>query len=69
MLVDAKKDGSYDIYRCYNIEWKVSNYVKIKTNKRDNEITYFTYHMQDWFSKLYMYINAISRHVSISMSH
>ncbi len=29
---------------------KYQNYVNIKTNKRDNEITYSIYHVQDWFS-------------------
>jgi hypothetical protein len=58
----------YTLYK-FNLSWKVSTYTNIKTNKRDNEITYSTYHLQDWFSQLYMYINAISRHVNISMSY
>ena len=47
------RHGSHDIFWCFWHESKVSSYVTIKTNKKENELTYAAYHAKTSYSSLY----------------
>ena len=53
ILDDVLRHGSHDIFWCFRHERKVSSYVNIKTNKKENELTYAAYHGRTRFSSLY----------------
>lgn len=53
LLDDILRHGSHDIFWCFQHERKVSSYLNIKTNKKENELTYAAYHARISYSSLY----------------
>jgi hypothetical protein len=44
MLNDVKRHGEHNVFWCYGYERQISTYVNIKTNKKDNKISYSKFH-------------------------
>ena len=50
---DVLRHRSHDIFWCFRHERKVSSYVNVKTNKKENEFTYAAYHVRTSYTFLY----------------
>jgi hypothetical protein len=53
MIDDIKHHGSHDIFWCFKYEIKISSYLDIKTNQKNNEMIYSTYHSRVAFTTIY----------------
>lgn len=43
MLDDVERHGPHDLYWCYRFERNIKSYINIKTNQKENELTYARY--------------------------
>jgi hypothetical protein len=53
ILDDIVQHSAHDLFWCFHYERKDSSYVNIKTNKKDNELTYSMYHARMSSTTLY----------------
>lgn len=56
ILDDILRHGSHDVVWCFDYERLVSTYVNIKSNNKDNEISYTNFHRRRLLTRVLMHI-------------
>ena len=53
ILDNVVRRGCHDVFWCYPFERDVSNFVNIRSNQINSEITYSKYFSRHWCTKIY----------------